>query len=126
MPVEENEEGMLPEDGVLLTYVLKQNREDSGIKVVNSPTKPETKPAEYDHKIGENLRMNEGVEDTTVVPLTSSPVVEDEDTSEEEAMGSQPVIPLTMVDKLTKTVTNLGSEIRKEKSLKISAIDLML
>ena len=25
MPVEENEEGMLPEDGVLLTYILKRN-----------------------------------------------------------------------------------------------------
>ena len=45
---------MLPEDGALLTYVLKQNREDSGIKVVNSPTKPEAKAAEYGHEIGEN------------------------------------------------------------------------
>ena len=31
-----------------------------------------------------------------------------------------------MVDKLTKVVNNLGSEIRKEESLKIQAIDLML
>ena len=62
-PVEENKEGMLPEDGVLLTYILKQSQEDSRIKVVNSPTKPEVKAAEYgvdilissdSHKIGEN------------------------------------------------------------------------
>ena len=32
MPIAENEEGMLPEDDVLLTYKLKQNREDSRIK----------------------------------------------------------------------------------------------
>ena len=53
-------------------------------------------------------------------------MVEDEDISDEETMGNQQVIPLTIVDKLTKTVTNLGSEIRKEKSLKIPAIDLTL
>ena len=41
-------------------------------------------------------------------------------------MGSQLVILLTMVDKLTKTVNDLGSKIRKEKSLKVPAIDLML
>ena len=72
-------------------------------------------------------RGKKGVlEDTTAIPSTSSPVVEYEDVSEEEAMRSQLVIPLTMVDKLTKTVNNLGSEIRKEKSLKVPAIDLML
>ena len=31
-----------------------------------------------------------------------------------------------MVNKLTKTVKNLGNEIRNEKSLKVPAIDLML
>ena len=80
--------------------------------MVNSPTKPEAKAAEYgvdipmsggSHKISENSRKSREtkkvVDDTTVLPLTSSPVME-----EEEAMRSQPVIPLTMVDKLTKTV----------------------
>ena len=70
--------------------------------------------------------VKEVVKDITVVPSTSSPVVEDEDVSEEEAMRNQPVIPLTMSDKLTKMVNNLGSEISKEKSLKVPAIDLML
>ena len=70
--------------------------------------------------------MKEVIEDTAVVLSTSSPVVEDEDISEEETMKSQLVIPLTMVNKLAKTVKNLENEIRNEKSLKVPAIDLML
>ena len=70
--------------------------------------------------------MKEVVEDATVVPSTSSPMVEDENISEEEAMRNQLVIPLTMADKLTKTVNNLGSKISKEKTLKVPVIDLML
>ena len=84
-------------------------------------------------EIGENSRklrgMKEVIEDTTIVPSTSSPVkrvVEDGDILEEESMKSQPTIPLTMVDKLTKRVKNLGNKIRNEKSLKIPAIDLIL
>ena len=96
---------MLPEDDVLLTYILKQNREDSRIKSVNSSTRPEAKVAKEDvdymskklqvcyeygvdilissgsHKISENLQkfrgMKEVIEDTLIVPSTSSPVVED-------------------------------------------------
>ena len=70
--------------------------------------------------------MKEVVEDTAIVPSTSSPVVEDEDILDKELMKSQPTIPLTMVDKLTKTVKNLGNEIRNEKSLEVPAIDLIL
>ena len=153
-PVEENEEGMLLEDCVLLTYILKRTQEDSEIKSIDSSTKPEAKVAKEDvdykrgkvqvcseyvvympisgdsHEIGENLQKLCGTKEvvgcTTIVPLTSSPVVEDEDILEEEAMRNQPVIPLTMVDKLTKMVKNLGSEISKEKTLKVPAIDLML
>ena len=33
---------------------------------------------------------------------------------------------MTMFDKLTKAVNNLGSEVSKEKSLKLPMIDLML
>ena len=143
---------MLPEDGVLLTYILKQNQEDSEIKLVDSSTKPETKVAKEDvdyrsgkfqvhceysvdilissDEIGENSqkshRKKEIVEDTTVIPSTSSLVVEDEEVSEGEAMRNQMVIPLIMVDKLAKMVNNLGSKIRKEKNLKLPAIDLML
>ena len=142
---------MLPEDGVLLTYILKRNQEDSEIKLVDSSTKPETKVAKEDvdytsgkfqvhyeysidilissDEIGENSRKScrkkEIVEDTTVILSTSSLVVEDEEAIE-EAMRNQLVISLTMVDKLAKMVNNLGSEIRKEKNLKLLAIDLML
>ena len=145
---------MLPEDCVLLTYILKRTQEDSEIKSTDSSTKPEAKVAKEDvdyergklqvcseyivympisgegHKIGENSQKSHGTKEvvggTTIVPLTSSPVVEDEDILEEEPMRNQPVIPLTMVDKLTKTVNNLGSEISKEKTLKVPVIHLML
>ena len=36
---------MLPEDGVLLTYILKRSQEDIEIKEVDSPTRPKTKAA---------------------------------------------------------------------------------
>ena len=129
---------MLPEDGILLTYVLKRSQEDSEIKVVDSPTKPETRAADYvvdipmsgdSHKIGWNSRksyeMKKVVEDTTVIPSMSQPVMEDKEILEGEPMGSQLVMS-TMVDKLTKAVNNLRSKIKKEKSMKIPAIDLML
>ena len=45
---EENEEDMLPEDGVLLTYVLKQNLEDNEIKSVDTSTKPEAEISKED------------------------------------------------------------------------------
>ena len=66
-PVEEHEEGMLLEDGVLLTYVFKKSKEDVEIKAVDSPTKPETKatdsivdiPMSNDsHKISKNLQKS--------------------------------------------------------------------
>ena len=42
-PTEENKEGMIPEDSVLLTYVLRQNRKECEIKLVDSSTKSEMK-----------------------------------------------------------------------------------
>ena len=136
--MEENEGGMLPEYGILLTYILKQSQKDSKIKVVDSPTRPETKAADYvvdilmssdNHKINENSQKLHGmkklVEDIAVILLMSLPVMEDKEIMEEELMESQPVM-MTMVDKLAKVVIYLGSEIRKEESLKIPAVDLML
>ena len=47
MPVEGNEEGMLPEDGILLTYIVKQNQKDSEIGAADNLTRPITKVPEY-------------------------------------------------------------------------------
>ena len=129
---------MLPEYGILLTYILKQSQKDSKIKVVDSPTRPETKAADYvvdilmssdNHKISENSQKLHGmkklVEDIAVILSMSQPVMEDKEIMEEELMESQPVM-MTMVDKLAKDVNYLGSEIRKEESLKTPAVDLML
>ena len=41
--MEENEEGMLPEDGILLTYILKRSQEDVEMQTVYSPMNQETK-----------------------------------------------------------------------------------
>ena len=135
--MEESEAGMLPEDGILLTYIWKQSQRDSETKMIDSPTRPETKAADYivdipmsddNHKISENsqksLITKKLVEDIAVTPLMSQPGMEDEE-SDEESMENQPVMT-NMVDKLAKVVNNLGIEIKKEESLKILAIDLML
>ena len=58
--------------------------------------------------------MKKLVEDIAVIPLMSQPVMEDEKISEEQ-IESQPVL-MTMFEKLTKAVNNLGSEVSKEKS----------
>ena len=127
-PVEENEEGMLPEDGVLLTYILKRSQEDIEIKVVDSPTKPETKAADSVVDIlmpGDNLKISENsqkscemkkvVEDIIVVPSMSQPVMGNEEILEEEPMESQTVM-MTMVEKLTKVVNNLGFDVENSSS----------
>ena len=101
MPVEENEEAMLPEDGILVTYVLKRSKEDVEIQVVDSPTKPEMKATDSvvdipmpgdSHEISENLQklceMKKLVEDITVIPSMSQPMMEDKEISEEEPMES--------------------------------------
>ena len=129
---------MLPEDGILVTYILKRSKEDIKIQVVDSPTKPEMKATDSivdipmpgdSHEISKNLQKScetkKLVEDITVIPSMSQPVMEDKEISTEEPMESQSVIT-TMFDKLTKAVNNLGSEVSKEKSLKLPAIDLML
>ena len=137
-PVEENEEAMLPEDGILLTYILKRGQEDVEIQVVDDPTKPETKAtdsivdipmSDENHKISENLQKlsetEKSVENIAVILSTSKPVMEDKEISEEERMEGQPSM-INMFDKLTKAVSKLGSEVSEEKSLKLPAIDLML
>ena len=105
---------MLPEDGILLTYVLKLSQKDSEMEAVDSPTRPETKAADYivdipmsddNHKISENLQksheMKKLVEDSAVILSMSQPVMKNEEISEEEPLESQPVMT-TMVDILTK------------------------
>ena len=136
--MEENEEAMLPEDGILLTYVLKRSQEDVEIQVVDDPIKPETKAtdsvvdilmSDENHEISKNPQKSSEteklVEDIAVIPSMSQPVIEDKEILEEEPIESQPV-KMTMFEKLTKVVNNLGSEVSKEKSLKLPAIDLML
>ena len=80
------------------------------------------------HEISENSQKSHEtkklVEDIAVIPSMSQPVMEDKEL-EEESMESQPVMT-TMVDKLSKVANNLGNKIKKEESLKIPAIDLML
>ena len=81
---------MLLEDGILLTYILKQSQKDSNIKVVDSPTFPETKAANYivdilmssyNHEISENSQksheMEKLVEDIAVILSMSQPAMED-------------------------------------------------
>ena len=86
--MEENEEGMLPEDGILLTYIFKQSQKDVEIKAVDSQKKPETKTADSivnipipgdSHEISKNLRKSHEtkklVEDIAVILSTSQPVM---------------------------------------------------
>ena len=137
-PVKENKEAMLPQDGILLTYILKRSQEDVEMQMVYSPTRQETKTtdsivdipmSDENHEISENpQKSNETeklVEDIAVILSMSQPVMEHKEISEEEPIEIQPV-KTTMFEKLTKVVNNLGSEVSKEKSLKFSAIDLML
>ena len=35
-PIEENKEAMLPEDGILLTYIEKQSRKDNETKMADN------------------------------------------------------------------------------------------
>ena len=117
---------------------MKRSQKDSEIEVVDSPTRPETKAGDYvidilmsgdKYKISENSqKLHETkklVENIAVIPLPSQPVMKHEEISEEELMESQ-LVMMTMVEKLAKAVNNLGNEIRKEESLKIPAIVLIL
>ena len=115
-PMEENEEGMLPEDGILLTYILKRSQEDVETQMVYSATKQEIKATDAvvdilmsddNHKISENSQKScetkKSVENIAVILSTSQPVMEDKEISEEEQMESQSVM-MTMFDKLAKAV----------------------
>ena len=76
MPMEENEEAMLPEDGILLTYVVKQSWKNNETEVADNLIRPVTEVPEYvadipmsrdNDEISENLQksheMKEQVED---------------------------------------------------------------
>ena len=83
MPIEENEEAMLPEDGILLTYIEKQNWKNDETEMADNLIRPETEAPKYgtdipmsreNDKISENSQksheMKEWLEDIAVTPST--------------------------------------------------------
>ena len=138
MPVEENEDAMLPEDGFLLTYVVKQSWKNNETEAADNLIRPVTKVPEYvadipmsrdNDEISENSQKShetkEQVEDIAVTPSMSQLMIKSDEISVEEPIENQPV-RMNMVDKLVKAVSNLGNEVKNEENLKIPAIDLML
>ena len=106
--------------------------------MLDSPARPEKKATDYivdvrmsndNHEMSENSQKlhdtKKLVEDIAVIPSTSQPVTRNKGISEEEPMENQPRI-MTMVEKLSRVVNNLGDEINKEDSMKIPVIDLLL
>ena len=107
-PVEENEEAMLPEDRILLMYVEKQsctNKETETAKIQTTPIAEvpacdadnwTPTPREVD-KISEKSQKSR-VEDITVAPSTSQPMVKNDEISVEETFEEHPS-RINMVDK---------------------------
>ena len=134
-PIEEDEEAMLPEDGILLTYVEKQSRTNKETETAEIRT---TQTAEVSHcnadsltptprdndEISEKSQKSQ-VEDIAVAPSTSQPMVKSDEISMEETFEEHP-LRINMVDKLVKAASNLGNEVRNEENIKIPAIDLLL
>ena len=133
MPVEENEEAMLPEDGILLTYVAKQSWKNNATEMVDDQTIPITEVPECSADIlmsrddGEISKKSQKsrVENVAVTPSTSQQMVISDKISVEEPIEDQPV-RMNMVDKLIKTASNLGNKVKNEENIKIPAIDLLL
>ena len=138
MPMEENEEAMLPEDGILLTYIVKQSWKNNETEMADNLIRPVTEVPEYvadipmsrhNDEISKNLQksheMKEWVEDIAVTPSMSQLMIKSDEISVEGPIENQPV-RMIMVDKLVKVVSNLGNEVKNEENLKIPAIDLML
>ena len=132
-PVEENEEAMLPEDGILLTYIEKQNWKNDETEMADNRIIAITEVPECgddiqtsrdDDEISEKSQKSR-VEDIAVTPSTSQQMVKSDKISVEETIEDQPV-RMNMVDKLIKAASNLGNEVKNEENIKIPAIDLML
>ena len=114
-PVEENKEAMLPEDGILLTYVEKQswtNKETETAEIRTTPIAEVpacdadnwTPTPKEDDKISEKSQKSR-VEDITVAPSTSQPMVKSDEISMEETFEEHP-FRINMVDKLVKAASN--------------------
>ena len=138
MPVEENVEALLPEDGILLTYVVKQIRENDEMEATDNwiqPVKdvaahvtdiPMSRDTEgFSEKSQKSQESIKQVETAAVTPSTSQQMTGGDGISEEETIESQSV-RLNMMDKLEKAVGNLGNEVRSEEDLRMPAIDLMM
>ena len=129
-PVEENKEAMLPEDGILLTYVEKQSWENKETEMAEIQTTPITDVPECDADIptprnDDEISEKSRVEDVAVAPLTSQHMVKSDEMLMEETFEEHP-LRMNMVDKLVKAASNLGNEVRNEENIKIPAIDLLL
>ena len=117
---------------------MEQSQKEVEAETVDSPARPEKKTADYvvdvlmsndKHKMSENLQKSHHtkklVEDIVVILSMSQPVMKNEGISEEEPMECQPRM-MTMAEKLSRAVNNLGDEIKKEDSLKIPVIDIVV
>ena len=134
-PVEENEEAMLSEDGILLMYVEKQSWASKETETAEIQTTPIAEipasnadnwtptPRQHD-EISEKSQKSQ-VEDITVATSTSQPMAKSDEIMMEETFEEHPS-RINMVDKLIKAANNLGNEVRNEENIKIPAIDLLL
>ena len=122
-PVEENEEAMLPEDGILLMYIEKQSWKNKETETAENPTIPITEVPECgadiptprdDDEISKKSQKSR-VEDIPVTPLTSQHMVKSDEILVEETIEEHPV-RMNMVDKLVKAASNLGMKLRMKKT----------
>ena len=134
-PAEENEEAILPEDGILLMYVEKQSctneetettkvRTTSKVKVPECNADNWTQVPRDGYKTSEKLQKS-SAEPINITPSMSQPTVNIDETMTKETFEEQPS-RINMLDKLIKVANNLGNKIMNEENIKIPAIDLLL
>ena len=134
-PVEENEEAMLPEDGILLTYVEKQSETDKKTETAEIQATPiaEISASDADNwtpmprqvdEISEKSQKSQ-VEDVAMATSTSQPMIKSDEVGMEETFEEH-TLRINMVDKLVQAANNLENEVRNEENIKIPAIDLLL
>ena len=134
----EDEEATLPEDGILLTYIVKQSRKKDEMEATDNLVQPAKDVPAYvadipmsrdNEGISENSQKSQEtidrVENIAVTPLMSQQMIESDEIPVEEPIESQSV-RMDMRDKLVKAVSNLGNKVTNGENLKIPAIDLML
>ena len=133
--VEENEEAMLLEDGMLLMYVEKQSRTDRKTELAEIQLTPiaEISASDADNwtptprqvdKISERSQKSR-VEDIDVATSTSQSMVKSDEVGMEETF-EECTSRINMVDKLVQAANNLENEVRNKENIKIPAIDLLL